>query len=1006
MLPVIGDLRPWADPEVVSIGRLPMHVPLVRHDTRRDAQRNAASPWVLPLDGRWRFRRFSHPDRVPRTAVAGDAAGTGWRTTPVPGNWTLDGVDDTPHYTNVVMPFAGPPPRLPDTLPTGVYRRTFRRPAAWRGRRVVLHLGGAESVHAVYVNGAFVGYGTDSRLPSEYDLTDHLVAGTNSLAIVVVRYSAQSYVEDQDQWWMAGLHRSVFLEARAQTHLADVQVSASWEDGSGVLAAQARIARADGDAVPEGWQVRWHLDAPTNALGPASTDAAPEVLWDPDTAVTPVAADLQPYVFSGHTASVTARVRHVQAWTAETPWRYRLVVELLDPAGRVAEAVTQHIGFRTVEIRNRSLLVNGRRIIVRGVNRHDHHPDRGKAVTVDDLRADIVAMKQHNINAVRCSHYPNDHRFLDLCDELGLYVVDEANIESHAYNTSLCNDPRYRSTWLARGTRMVERDRNHPSIILWSLGNEAGYGTNHEALAAWIRAADPTRPLHYEGAVFHAGWAEGGRTVTDVVCPMYAPVWAVEHYGRNEIGDRPLIMCEYSHAMGNSNGSLADYWAVFEHTPGVQGGFLWEWKDHGIRQRVDGGWRLAYGGQFGDVPNDGNFVADGLMSSDLEPHPAMREVAWVHRPVRVALAAHGSGLHVTNAQRFTDLSHLVASWTLRHDGVITARGLLEVPAVGPEESVQIPFPREVHAPMGCETHLAVQWRLRDDTAWAPAGHLVAWDEVVLTTEHRAVPPSAPDGDDTRDLVSATVREAVTDVSLSLWRAATDNDGFKLMRQHHGGGRALQQWVEWGLDRAGAELLDPRIDHVMHLVDEPGGDVVVEHHVNLPAALDDVARVGSVFRAHESFTLVRWFGLGPHENYPDRCASALTGVWAGEPDELPYLVPQDFGLRTQCRWFELIAPEPELVLRVTPISPHHVNCSATWHTDHDLFAARDQTELVRRRQLTVHVDAATRGLGTASCGPDVLPQYRVRTGPWTLAYRLSLRPLTTPLDGPAGSDRSR
>lgn len=987
VLPTIGDLRPWTDPEVVAINRLAMHVPLTRHDSARAARHDQSSPWTIDLSGRWGFRRFVHPDAVPRSAVApGVIAPTAqWTHTRVPSNWTLEDHGDVPHYTNVMMPFEGPPPRLPEVLPTGVYRRTFRRPVAWRRRAVILHVGGAESVHAVYVNGAFIGYGTDSRLPSEYDVTPHLIAGSNTLAIVVIRYSAQSYVEDQDQWWMAGLHRSVHLEARPSTHFADLRATTAWSEGTGTLTVEAHIGHSAAASTESGWQVRWHLEHPDGHPLP--------IEWTSGSNRTPVPTDLRPYFYSGDVAAAEATLPRARAWSDETPDRYLLIAELIDPQHTVVEAVSQYIGFRSIEIRDRALMVNGKRIMIRGVNRHDHHPERGKAVTTEDMRADLVEMKRHNVNAVRCSHYPNDHRFLDLCDELGLYVVDEANIESHAYNTSLCHDPRYRSTWLARGSRMVERDRNHPSVIMWSLGNESGYGANHEGLAAWIRAADPSRPLHYEGAVFHAGWVDGGTTVTDVVCPMYSPIWAVERYGRESLGERPLIMCEYSHAMGNSNGSLSDYWDVFEHTPGVQGGFVWEWKDHGIRQTLEGEgrWRFAYGGQFGDTPNDGNFVADGLMAADLVAHPAMRELAWVHRPVRVTLAAQGAGLRITNVRRFRDLSDLDATWTLRHGGVITDRGTLSVPVMTPETTAEILMPQGVAASPGSETHLAIMWRLREPTAWAPAGHLMAWDEVVLSAEYES-----------RLTVGAQINialpgalEAVANISPTLWRAPTDNDGFKLMRQHHGGGNALRQWLSWGLDGG----LPDTIECEHHVLPETDGSVIVEQRIVIPAALDDVARVGSTFVAHEAFTRVRWFGLGPHENYPDRHASGLTGIWAGEPDELPYLVPQDFGLRTACRWFELIAPDSELALRVTPITPHLINCSAVWHTDDDLWQARDRSELVRRGQLTVHVDAATRGLGTASCGPDVLPQYRIRTGPWTLAYRLSLRPLTDPLGAP-------
>jgi beta-galactosidase len=737
VLPVIGELRPWLDPEIVAVRRLPMRPPTTAYPdvaAARAADR-AASPWWRSLDGRWNFSLFEHPDAVPPAAVApllddggvasrSAAPGSGSVPKPttltVPGNWTMQGVGDHPHYTNVQMPFPGPPPALPERNPTGVYRRTFTVPNRWSGRQLVLHLGGADSVHAVFVNGRFAGYGTDSRLASEYDVTQLVSPGRNEVAIVVVRYSAHSYVEDQDQWWMAGLHREVWLEARGATHLVALQCDAGLaapadgavRDGSlGTLTVRATIG---GLAPPTaGWTVRtWVETLKGRRVGRAVTTAVPHQF------------DV-PYLFHGHTAEARFEVPGVTAWSAERPERYRVVAELLDPNGTATEVHAQLVGFRSVEVRDGRLLVNGRPIWVFGVNRHDHHPDRGKAVTVDDMRADLLEMRRHNITAVRCSHYPNDPGFLDLCDEIGMYVVDEANIESHAYNTSLCDDPRYRSAWLARGARMVERDRNHPSVILWSLGNESGHGANHTALAGWIRRVDPSRPLHYEGAVFHDGWVDGGRESTDVVCPMYPTIDAIAGYR----GDRPLVMCEYSHAMGNSNGSLADYWDVILSTPGLQGGFIWEWKDHGLRTVLPSGRRgLAYGGQFGEHPHDGNFVADGLVSADLEPHPAMQEVAWVHRPVAVSPAGR-SRLRLVNRQAFAGLDGLHGEWSLLVGGDVRASGLLDLPEVAPLSSVDIPLPCEL--PSEPDAQLTVRFRNRRATPWAPAGHLVAWDQVEL-----------------------------------------------------------------------------------------------------------------------------------------------------------------------------------------------------------------------------------------------------------------------------------
>jgi beta-galactosidase len=929
------------------------------------SQDRLASPWFKSLDGTWKIKRFEDVSEVTAASLTSDT--TKWPQISVPGNWTLAGLGDLPHYTNVQMPWEGRPPSLPATVATAVHRTSFTVPSPWKKRRTILHIGGAESVHMVYLNGEFVGYGTDSRLPSEYDLSAHLIAGRNTLAVVVCRYSAQSHLEDQDQWWMAGLHREVFLQSQAEIAIEDVHVNAGVTlNGAGSLEIDVKVSVPAGTNLQRGWMVRAQLETMSGKkIGPARSS---EVSW----------FDM-PYVFDGHVAKFREwTIDDAELWSAERPNRYRVVCELIDPFDEATEAVAITTGFRSVQIDGNSLLINNKRVMIRGVNRHDHHPDKGKAVSVDDMRADLVLMKQHNVNAVRCSHYPNDSRFLDLCDELGLYVIDEANAESHAWNTSLCHDVRYRETWISRISRMVERDRNHPSIIMWSLGNEAGYGAVHDAAAAWIRTADPSRPIHYEGAVFHAGWDTGGVAASDVVCPMYAPIDAIVEYGKNSAGKRPLIMCEYSHAMGNSNGSLSDYWDAFENTPGVQGGFVWEWKDHGLTQRLDGGGtRLAYGGQYGDSPNDGNFVADGLVHADLTPHPAMRELAWVHRPVWVTLAGTKKApqLRIRNHQWFSDLSGYEARWELIVDGTTKKSGVLNVPAVAPDSSVVVPVPAALPANCG-EAFFSVTWCLKKATTWASKGHVVAWDQVVLQSQKPArVPVQKRRGE------APKISPRVT-----LWRAAVDNDGFKMMPHLWSGfGRSLERWLGQGIPTDDADVLSSSTK----VEERADGSVRYEHTVVVPEELADLPRIGATFDAPFRFTQLRYYGNGPHENYPDRKASAMLGVWEGAPDELPYLVPQEFGLRTDCRWMEIVDPASGDVLRIES-DGYLLHMSAVHHTANDLHAANDRTELKRRRALTVHVDIAHRGLGTASCGPDTLERYRIAPGTYTFAYVVSQR----------------
>lgn len=954
-----------------------MRQPLTAFEDVDTARKDSMStPWQISLNGSWQLRLWPNPDLIPPSAVAADPPSSkNWSTVDVPGNWTMQGLDDFPHYTNVQMPWPLRPSQVPDVNTTGVYRTTFRVPKTWKGRRVVVHIGGAESVHAVFVNGMFVGYGTDSRLPSEYDITEHANSGMNTVAILVPRFSAQSYLEDQDQWWMAGLHREVFVEARAPISIEKIQVLADWdhESEAATMTSTVTITPGSGSTLGPGWTVNMWVETENGQrLGGIHKVAVPY-------------RHLTPYAFSGHVASASWTVPKVKAWTAESPYLYRLICSLVDPNGETVEVIPQRVGFRRVAMIDGLVTVNGRPVTFMGVNRHDHHPDRGKAVTVDDMRDDLITMKRANINAIRTSHYPNDHRFYDLCDELGLYVIDEANAESHGFNTSLCHDPTYRATWLERVARMVERDRNHPSIVMWSLGNESGYGEIHEACAALVRSLDDSRLLHYEGAVFHAGWSTGGMAVTDVVCPMYAPAFAIEKYAADRLGERPLILCEYSHAMGNSNGGLAKYWEVIDRHSNLQGGFIWEWKDHGLRQQLaDGQERFAYGGQFGDSPNDGNFVADGLVSPEVVPHPAIQEVQWVHRPVAIEMA--GWKIRVTNRQAFSDLSWLKGSWSVTVDGHRHASGTWSPDVeAGQSSLVDSPINLADCQTLDGEVSITFQWSARRSLAWCEQGYVVCWDQITVKP---AEPKPWPSKGTTK--VSPVGDVLATTPRLHLWRAATDNDGFKLMpdlADRMGiGGRALWRWLDQGLPTKDPESL-VRHEQTSYIDDDEG--VVFEHRVFVPDLLADLPRVGVTFELPVGFDVLRWYGRGPLENMPDRCAGALLGIWESAPDELPYIVPQEFGLRTDCRWLELRRSDGGVGLRIEALFPVGLHMSATHHRDSDLFKASDVTELVRRPGLVVHIDCTHRGVGTASCGPDVDSEFLIPAGDFRFAYRLSV-----------------
>ena len=955
----VAALRFWAAPELTSLHRLPMASPTWARD---------GSPWFRRLDGRWRFRLLDRPELVPVDIGDDGFDDATWDEVDVPGCWTMQGYD-RPHYTNVQMPFPDAPPSVPaDDNPTGCYRTRFEVPSAWAGRRAVLHLGAAESAVAVLVNGHLAGISKDSRLAAEFDVTPFVDVGgsDNVLACVVVKWSDATHLEDQDHWWHGGLPREVVLRATPPVHLADVKAIAGRTDDLRDGTLELRVEVAGPDRVPEGWRVEATLETVDGVAVEVRGELGGPV---------PTAGR---FGFAGHVVRNDVVVPGAAAWSSEVPARHRLHVTLVDPDGRAVDEADLRLGFRRVEVGGRELRINGRAVLIRGVNRHDFHPDTGRVLTEDDLRADVVAIKRWGFNAVRTSHYPNDPRFLDLCDEYGLYVIDEANLETHAAMFTLCHDPRYLAAWVERGARMVRRDKNHACVIAWSLGNESGHGANHEAMAAWIRRYDPSRPLHYEGAVMFG--LERGASVTDLVCPMYPPIERIVAWAERPVPDdeRPLIMCEYSHAMGNSNGCLAEYWDAIESHHGLQGGFIWEWWDHGLRQTLDDGTvRSTYGGDWGDEPNDGNFCLDGVVWPDRRPKPALAEQRQLAAPVRIT-----PDLRIENRQDFRSLSWLRLSCEVLVEGEPVATHDVRLPDLGPGDAAALDLGFD---PADGES-LLFHVTLAEDEAWAPAGFEVAWAQVDLgpPLRSRAEPLGRPGRDENGEgVVPAGVAEGP---ALALWRAPVDNDWVRAGRP--GAATPARRWREWGLDVPGA--CPPGITARRRLHARPDGGVDVEEEVVVGDDFDDLARVGSVLTVDPALVHLEWFGRGPVETYPDRKRGEPVRRWTSTvTDEyVPYVKPQEHGGHEDVRWVRLLDGDGRgLELRFDD-RPLHV--SVSHFTAQDLAAATHDVELVPRAEITVHVDAAHRGLGTASCGPDTLPQYLV--GPGTYRWWWSIIPV--------------
>ena len=949
---------------------------------------------TVSLDGTWKFQLVDSPTAAPDDWQTSATLDTPWRDITVPGVWTRQDTGDLPHYTNIQMPWEGNPPSVPSDNPTGLYRCSFDRP---EGERVMIEVGGFESMMALWCNGVFVGMAKDSRLASSFDLTDVALSGTNELAILVSRWSDATWIEDQDHWFHGGIHRSVTVTGAARVHLHDVVVTADFDTDSSTGSLHVDTELASTDNLDEGWRTTVSV----TELGIESTEAvqaSPPSLGIEALAFT--------YIFDG----LIARHQHldldVEPWSAEHPRLYELAISLQDPSGVVVETATRRVGFRRVELRDQKLMINGAAVMINGVNRHDHHPDTGKTLTVDEIHAELSLMKSFNINAVRTAHYPNDPMLLDLCDELGLYVIDEANIESHARHDSLSASSLFDSAMLERVRRMVLRDRSHCCVIGWSLGNESGAAPIHAAAGGWVRSIDRSRFVQYEGG-FSPNFADRGvgrkhhresaptafdRSVSDVVCPMYASVEQITEWAQwaSETGadDRPMILCEYSHAMGNSNGGLHEYWDAFWSHGALCGGFVWDWRDQGLREIDEDGveW-FAYGGHYGDEPNDGNFCINGLVDPDLVPHPGAIELAWLARPVTVSL--DGDDVVIANRRAHTSTADLEITWWRERDGHSTERNgternSLAVAPIAPGSQIRIPlsqFGDDVTDGDAGESVVTMNFSvaLMADAPWAPSGHVLGHDQFVLHDPETS--DSEPDVD-----VDAEIETALTalDIVPTVWRAPTDNDGVAQGWMSEVSG-IRPSWVHWNLETA-------ELEHSFEVQPLSGGGFHRIDSITIPDEWTDIPRVGVVFQIEPEFSNVEWFGLGPHETYSDRRSSATLSRFCSTVDEQyhRFVVPQEHGAHQDPRWFTMTNDRGEGYLVTVNTGE---SFSVRHHSDKLLTGAKTLRELhhalrSQPRCIEVHLDARMRGLGTAACGPDVGARSRIGPGCYALDWSLS------------------
>jgi beta-galactosidase len=952
------------------------------------------------LDGRWRFRLFPSP----RAVVDRMDAGAEWDEIVVPGHWQLADAPRSfpygvPEYNNKLFPFPVDPPYVPDENPTGEYRLPFSLPADWpREGRTILRFEGVDSWFEVSLNGQVLAHAHGSRLPNEIDITDRVAPGENLLAVRVTKWSAMSYIEDQDQWWLSGIFRPVSIEHRPTGGIEHVDVTASFDHltGEGTL----------------------RVDA---------TSDLPVTVTVPELGLT--------------TTSGVTHTLAVDPWSAERPRLYDVTV------ANEAESVALRVGFRTIEIRDAVLLLNGRPITFRGVNRHEFDPLRGRAVTPERMLEDVLLMKRHNINAVRTSHYPPHPHFLDLCDEYGLYVIDENDLETHGFENvgwvgNPVDDPEWRDVLVDRVTRMVRRDAHHASIVMWSLGNEAGRGRNIAEMTRAVRALDASRPIHYEG--------DYSSDDVDVYSRMYATSEETALIGqgveaplaRADLDARrramPFIQCEYAHAMGNGPGGLSDYDDIFDAHPRLAGGFIWEWIDHGILRTDDEGTPYyAYGGDFGEAFHDGTFVADGLLLPDRRPSPGLLETKAVFAPVRIDPTPDGASLRVRNRYSFSDTAHVSFEWVAHRGGTELARGHLGLDALQPGESAVVVPPAEVRALDAADepvwwTVTAVQAAAREgESAWLSEPFTIARGQLLVHAARRmeaatgiAVSDEAGyrAGGAEFDRSGGLIRlfgHAVSEMRVDSWRAPTDNDrrsgmwvglpdaeiwrfaGLDLLRERK---------VSAAIDGGGALVVDARTGgpanacgFVTRYTWQPVGDasgsvdliVDIEPEGRWP---ETIARLGVILALEVpdvGDATVAWTGFGPDESYADSARAALGGAYRSTVADWQtrYTHPQENGARrgvtraavTFAGGGGLHIDAGEVSLAGRPV--HGVELSLRPWSDAALAEAQHPHELMPDGRLWMHLDVAQHGLGSAACGPGVLPNARLHAAPARMRLRL-------------------
>lgn len=1020
----------WEDPEIIQINTQPPRCTARFFPTADAALANKETPRELSLNGDWQFHWAKNPSQIPNDFFNPAYPADAWDTLPVPSNWEMHGYGQ-PNYINVGPRRGLDKKRIPtidhDRNEVGCYRKTFTLPPDWHDKRVYVQFGGVRSAFYLYLNGKKIGYSQGSNTPAEFELTEHLLPGENLIAAQVYSLCDGTYLEDQDMWRLSGIFRDVSLWCAPPLHIRDFYIYPELDE-----------AYQDADL---------HVEVEIQTPGTSEYTLRCSLL---DAAKQQIAE----HILSGdNPLKTTLHIENPAKWTAETPNLYTLLLELLDTKGQVVEATARPVGFRSVEIKNKQILINGQPVLMKGVNRHEIDPALGQAITIESMEADIKLMKQYNINAVRTSHYPNHPAFYDLCDRYGLYVMDEANLESHGTARKIPRSlPEWRNAVVNRMERMVIRDRNCTSIVFWSLGNEAGHGQNFVDMKRAALVLDQTRPIHYEGDHF--------LQVSDVVSTMYPqpkklekiaqaekPVWfsdAIFELGirvKPEVyGHAPILICEYAHAMGNSISLLHEHIRIWEQYPHCMGGYIWDFIDQGlIHQTEDGTEFYAYGGDFDDQPNDGPFCINGVFAPDRSPHPHAYEVKKAYQPISVSPKDLQNGIvTIHNKNWFTDLSTTTLRWTVLENGLPIKNGEIKDLHTLPQSNQDIAIPFTPITPQpGSEYHLSLSFELAQDTLWAKQGHETAWEQL-------KIPNPIPLAEKTEQVLQPEISMRPTAEHLSLtmgqfeiiidqnsgaitgynidgqavltapvvpnfWRAPIDNDLLiNMWLPPLGPTLSLSKYWQNAANKRRlktfdlAELADGSfIINTAFKIPYGKTPLKLSYHIFGSGAIKvsydftprkQLSRAGISAKLSSEFSQVSWYGLGPHETMRDRQTSGKVGVYHSTVDALShhYVRPQENGNRSKVRWVKFTNSAGKGLL-IQASGKNLLNFSAWPYTQDDLINASHPHEIHHRNEITLNIDYAQRGVGDLFSYLQGWPKQAILPGRRAYHYEFTIFP---------------